>query len=510
MATKPYRIVEGSLTERFHQSRAKIQAFAGGFANGKTSGLCIKAITIGRDYPGAAILLGRSTFPKLNDTLRREFFKWFPAKWKKSFDKKENTLEWTNGTTVFFRYVAQQGKQEEQTTSNLLSASYDFIGLDQVDDPEIEYKDFLDLMGRLRGTTPYIGNDPTMPLDGPRMMVLTANPTRNWFYRKIIKPYHLWKNQGIVSEGLLINEDSKQPMLEVFEGSTYENADNLAKDYIRGLELTYHGQMRERFLLGQWGAFEGLVYPMFDLGVHVLPHNAVLRHLQREVANGVRLTVIEGYDHGLVVPSCYLIGFVDSAGRIIVIDGYYKANSTVEQTAKAIASLRETYSMLGLKFKNAIYADPDVFRRKSGSSKTLGVTVANMFIDDYGIEMTRGNNDIMNGVAKVQAYLSPQGLTTHPVTGNYDSPLLYFSEKCDFVMNEITDFYWKRNTQGDYEDTPQERNDHSLDTIRYMITDRPVPSPIMIPEETDPLAAVMRWNERERPTRLLGPRRHVA
>ena len=37
----------------------------------------------------------------------------------------------------------------------LLSATYDWIGLDQIDDPGITHKDFLDLLGRLRGDTPY-------------------------------------------------------------------------------------------------------------------------------------------------------------------------------------------------------------------------------------------------------------------------------------------------------------------------------------------------------------------
>ena len=68
---KAFRIFEGELQHNFQQSRAKIQIFGGGFANGKTAGAVIKAIHIARDYPGANILIARSTYPKLNDTIRK-------------------------------------------------------------------------------------------------------------------------------------------------------------------------------------------------------------------------------------------------------------------------------------------------------------------------------------------------------------------------------------------------------------------------------------------------------
>ena len=508
MAKKAYNLIENTLSWRFMKSQAKVQMYAGGFANGKTSALCIKAIKIGIMYPGANILLGRATYPKLNSSLRTEFFKWFPNEWKKSFDKKENVLEWKNGTVVNFRYVAQQGKQEEQTSSNLLSASYDFIGLDQVEDPEISYKDFLDLMGRLRGSAELdyeaaqkMFNDDglldpaSLPTTGPRWMVLTANPSRNWVYRELVRPVQLYQ-QGFSQPNLMVNA-SGHPVVELHEGSTYENKDNLPADYIAGLENTYKGQMRSRYLLGEWGAFEGLVYPQFDLNTHVLPHQWVERHLTNEIRGNRKIVMLEAYDHGLVVPSCYLLAFVDGHGRTIIVDGYYKAESTVEQSAKAIRSLRAYYSALGVSFRDMVYADPDVFRRKTGDSKTIGVTVADMFWDEYRIMMTRGNNDIMNGIVKVQSYLSNSQFMTHPVTGHLEAPTFYVSDRCDYLINEATDYYWKRNPKGDYEDQPQDGNDHALDTVRYILTDRPAAAPLIIDNINDQMGFMYKWQQSE-------------
>ena len=41
---------EGSLQEKFLNSRNKVQFYGGGYGNGKTSCACIKAIQIMKDY----------------------------------------------------------------------------------------------------------------------------------------------------------------------------------------------------------------------------------------------------------------------------------------------------------------------------------------------------------------------------------------------------------------------------------------------------------------------------
>ena len=50
---KTYSLLEGSLHDKFFQSRAKIQFFGGGYGNGKTSAMTVKALLkIAKDYPG--------------------------------------------------------------------------------------------------------------------------------------------------------------------------------------------------------------------------------------------------------------------------------------------------------------------------------------------------------------------------------------------------------------------------------------------------------------------------
>lgn len=496
---KVYKVEEGGLHWRFDQSRAKIQVFGGGFANGKTAAACVlKVLRVAKDYPGANILVARSTYPKLNDTIRKEFFKWCPKHWIKSFNKADNIVEMVNGTTVNFRYIAQQGKNNETTTSNLLSATYDLIVVDQIEDPEITEKDFLDLLGRLRGMAQYVGNDPSMPRSGPRWLVVTCNPTRNWFFRSVVRPLHRYMETGRRDADLLVDPKTGEPIIDLFEGSTYENKDNLEQDFIDTLEATYKGQMRDRFLLGRWSAYEGLVYPMFDEPTHVLPHQSIVEYYEHLLTAGVMPNVIEGYDHGIAVPSCYLWGFVDTRGNVFITDGHYKKETTIEEHAGLINGVRSEYlSDRSLR----ILADPSLFRRSTGDSRTVGRTVAEMF-EEYGVHMEPGNNDIINGIHKVQQYLTFQDKHPHPIFEDelgmavLGAPYLFVSDKLDFVVNEFNDYYWKKDTAGQQMDVPNDKNDHAMDCVKYLLSRRPKLA-VFVKKQADTNPGWMKWHEME-------------
>lgn len=489
-----YRLTEGSLQQRFQQSRAKIQMFGGGFGNGKTTSGVIKMLQLGKDYPGGNFLVARSTYPKLNDTVRKEFEKWTPKKWVQSFTKEPNQLVLTNGSTFNFRYIAQQGKNTESSTSNLLSATYDAILVDQIEDPEIAEKDFLDLMGRLRGNTRYQGDDPTMPMTGPRWFIPLCNPTRNWVFRKLVKPMHDLK-AGIRNPDLMIDIATGGPMVELFEGSTYTNKDNLPEDFIQGLESLYKGQMRTRFLMGEWGSFEGLVYPQYDPSVHMLDEKVIFDYLDKLYNDGFVPQFLESYDHGIAKPACYLNSFTDFAGNVFVFDGIYEKEKSIEWLANEINSKRRNMSNLvgPLEDLPAILADPAIFKRVSGNSKTVGVSVSGLF-SELGLDMQRANNDIVSGVAKVQSYMMIDPLHMHPIDMTRGSPRIFFSNSLNFIDNEIVDYYWRKDTAGEYEDTPMDRNDHAMDALKYLLSRRPrVAHFVPMTKELPP--AFMRWHE---------------
>jgi hypothetical protein len=456
-----------------------------------------------RDYPGCNGLIARATFPKLNDTIRKEFKKWCPPSFITSFPESknsDNTAKFINGSMCNFRYISQQGKQLEQSTSNQLSATYDFVVVDQIEDPEITEKDFYDLLGRLRGNSIYRGTDPTMPKVGPQFMVMSCNPNAGWVYKRIVRPLKIYQDTGRVTDELLCDRDDQQrPVLvdgkprliiELFEAPTHANYRNLTPRYIKLLESTYKGQMRDRYLLGEWASYEGLVYPQWDEARHVIPHNDMLNYLDDlTIYKRYQPTWVEGYDFGIISPSCYLLGFVDPDYKLHILDGYHRKEFDVRDQAAEIKRIRAHYGVND----EYILADPSIFRRMRANSATVGKSTPDLFWDYGKLKFRRGNNDILNGILKVQSYLAVQHQLRHPYSGDNYSPMLFVSDKLGFVGDEMSAYMWKRDAHDVPLDEPVDDNDHSLDTIKYMLSDQPEVGYIVDALSTIP--TYMMWRE---------------
>jgi hypothetical protein len=497
-----YRLIPGSVQDRFGHLRTKVQIFGGGFGNGKTAAAVVqKALRLAKEYPGSNGLIARATYPKLNDTIRKEFLKWCPQSWIKSFPlskNADNTCHMKNGTTINFRYVAQQGKSSTedggQTTSNLLSATYDWIIVDQLEDPEITEKDFNDLLGRLRGNARYIGNDPSMPLTGPRWFIGCVNPTRNWVYRKLVAPLKKYEEHGIVSDELLclrhpaelpngapnpladkpiLDENGKpQLLISLVEGSTYTNSHNLGEDFIATLESAYRGQSRDRFLYGHWAAYEGLVHPDFDEMTHCLPRSQIVNHFNMLVGQGYVPRFVEGYDFGIAEPSCYLFGFSDNKRNIFIVDGFYKpeADFDLEDQKKFIWEVRNEW---GCEEDN-IMADPAIFRRTQVQKNTGAKTIAALMQQgQFGVKMRAADNEILRGITKVNMYLTVSERHMHPIHETFGAPHIFFAQELDFIINEATSYFWKTDTSGKRLDEPIDKNDHAMNTLKYMLSKAP-------------------------------------
>lgn len=512
---REYIIEENSVHQKFLASRATIQLFGGGFGNGKTAAMCVKAIRIINDYPGCNGLIARATFPKLNDTIRKEFRKWCPTAQITSFPtskNSDNTATFANGSACNFRYISQQGRTLEQSTSNQLSATYDFIVVDQIEDPEISEKDFYDLLGRLRGNAVYRGFDPTMPKSGPQFLMLSCNPSAGWVYKRLVRPLKIYQERGVITDDLLCRRNKDRTpkfgpdgkpilMIELYEAPTHANYRNLSESYINTLESTYQGQMYDRYLMGEWASYEGLVYPQWSDLIHVVDHGRMLNHLD-DLTAYKRYTPrwVEGYDFGIASPSCYLLGFTDPEYKLHIVDGFHRKEYDIKDQAKEINRIRAHYGVPD----DYIYGDPSIFRRFRAAASTIGKSTPDLFWDHGRIRFRRGNNDILNGILKVQAYLAVQGATRHPYTGDTHSPMLFVSDKLGFIADEMAGYMWKRDPHDVPLDEPVDKNDHSPDTIKYMLSDAPEIGEVIAAFEQVP--EWMKWHVYDRDPGTRKPR----
>lgn len=464
-----FNLVKGSAQESYLKSTSRIQLMGGGFANGKTALTCVKVLNTALDYPGSHGVFARSTRPKLEDTVKPEFFKWCPFDWiEKMPTEKHNDVKLKNGSTIHFRHVRQEGKAKSENTSNLLSATYDWAAVDQIDDPSFTHKDFMDLASRLRGTTKYAGDNPSMPLIGPQFLFMTCNPTRNWVFRELVNPYHIYKRTGIITKNLPVSETTKKCLLEVYEASTHTNKHNTGQAYVDSLVALYKGSMGDRYIEGKWGAYEGLVYPEFDQTIHVYTESEINDYVEGVIASG-EFAVVEGYDHGIVVPSCYMLGIVDKHDNTYIIDGIYTTGVKIPDFCDLIREIRRQWGIIP---EGPIWADPAIFKASNTSKELVGEAVSQMYLEE-GINMRRGNNNIESGIAKISSHLAMQRLHYNQIKDVYGAPYLHFSGKLEWLINEIGDYYWNKNIAGDNVDKPRDTNDHAMDTLKYMFSGRP-------------------------------------
>lgn len=454
----------------FYESLVKIAGFTGGFGNGKTAALAIIGLSVARTYEKARILVGRATRPKLEDSTKPEVMKWIPEDWiaKMPNDRHNNLVIQETGSQLEFRHIRQEGKGKGEQQSNLLSATYDLILVDQMDDPELSYKDFADLVGRLRGTARYIGDDPRMPKFGPQLLRFTANPTRNWLFREVAGPFFTWEKSGLVTSKLLRRKSDGQPIIKVFNAPTSANAHNTGAEYAETMETVFRGAMGARFIEGDWGAYEGLIYPEYDETIHRVQASEMEEFIKDQLKDEA-LGIIEGYDYGQASPSCYLLAFHNDVGDIFIVDGFYEANAGIK---KQVKWRQEILNKWGVIPTERPYADPDIFRKKSATKEGPAIAVATLFAEE-GLDFQRGANDIDAGIAKIASYLAVDKLHRHPITRNYGGPRLFVSSDMEFWHNEIVDYYWNKNTLGQNVDKPVDRNDHAMDGTKYLLSKRP-------------------------------------
>ena len=142
-----------------------------------------------------------------------------------------------------------------------------------------------------------------------------------------------------------------------------------------------------------------------------------------------------------------------------------------------------------------ILADPDIFRRKTVGKSIVGKAISEMFLED-GIVCDRGNSNIANGIVKVSQYLVPRNHHQNPITGEYGAPFMYVSDRLEWWIDEISDYYWKKDTMGDQVDVPMDKNDHAMDTTKYMLSYRPALSKLTV-KQGPKQVGWRKWGERD-------------
>ncbi len=236
-----------------------------------------------------------------------------------------------------------------------------------------------------------------------------------------------------------------------------EWADNpyLSQKEIRLLEATLDETTLQARKLGRFCTREGLVYPEFDEGVHVVEPFPLPKEWQDNLS----------IDPGLRNPlSCHWYA-VDYDGNVYVVAEHYVAGQDVDFHAKKIHEICEKIGWKkDAKGRVSALIDSAAGQRTLASQKS----VSELFYERGILVNPRVNKDLFTGIARVKSYLN----------GKNGLPNLYIFSCCTHLIREMKGYFWGSG------ESPNKKDDHAMDELRYYLCTRPQNAP-PAPEESE-------------------------
>lgn len=223
---------------------------------------------------------------------------------------------------------------------------------------------------------------------------------------------------------------------QLFRARTKDNV-FLDREFIADLEEAYTGDFAAQELLGEFIAFEGLIYPEFDPLVHRTTQPIPLDRLH---------SIRAGVDWGFTNPGVILIGGRDSDGRVHIIHEEYQRRRRIEEWVNVARELRDLYSV------ESFYCDP---------SEPDYIDAFN----DANLTAYKADNSVSSGIQAVRNLL---------VVRKDGKPRLTVHSSAANALKEFEQYQWlERRESGSVEkliqDKPMKVNDHAMDALRYLI-----------------------------------------
>ena len=208
----------------------------------------------------------------------------------------------------------------------------------------------------------------------------------------------------------------------------------LPQDYIDNLKREYTGVFFRRFILGDWVAAEGAIYPMFDTKIHVSDNLPKMR--------GTWICA----DIGHTNPTAFLRLGAGEDGRIWVIDEYYHQVGT-----NSLAKSPKQYARDMIQFSSKYQNPPDMVVIDPAAEGFI----LQLKEDAPGLRIKRADNAVLEGIQLTASAIDVGILMIHP--------------RCKHLIDELQGYSWDPKAQDRGEDKPVKQNDHACDALRYGI-----------------------------------------
>lgn len=422
-----------AVQDKFFRSQATVRALVGGNGVGKTTSLIIELLLAHtRQHPYRDVSSIDKTwficpnYHKINDYLD-EVKKWCPPSKLPTVDRlgtpHPRRWIWPNGTTTTFFSADQDSMAFEGTNIDALFCDEPF--------PRSLY------IAAYRGLR-----------NNPKHFVVFA-------FTAVDEP---WLYQDIYVPGM----ETKNKKIQIFQGHTYDNIENIDKEWLAEFEASLTEEERKVRIEGSFAVLQGRVFKEFDRRTHVIPY----QKWPKDWPVWVRI------DCHTRKPSTALWLGVTKDEELVVIN---------EAEAPSLDELGDL--VLDINAKNE-YRVINIKMDNSGLSAGWSRDKRTAFdiLREKGITVTPvkpKEKDVDDSILRIKRLLKPEELPN-----GEKRPKLAFMENCTGTIQQMELYGWK---EGRHEEKTGKSekvmkvNDDYIDPLRYGVMSRPCFHPSLGP-----------------------------
>jgi len=228
--------------QEFHEAPEMYKLYGGAMGGGKTWALCAEAIALSCDYPGNRGYICRHTFKSFKKTTLLVLDKMLQdANLIERHHQSDNYYQLHNGSFLYYGGLGD----DLRAIDKLKSMELGWFAIDEASETTESY--FLMLCSRLRlqrSGIKYFG-------------IMGTNPDPGWLKHRFI--------------------DQKLDN-HIFIPALPRDNPGLPKDYVKQLEEVFPKEWQQRFIEGDWAAFEG--------ASNVFPYQAILNAFEATLEPG--------------------------------------------------------------------------------------------------------------------------------------------------------------------------------------------------------------------------------
>jgi PBSX family phage terminase large subunit len=416
--------------EAFHISPAQFRMNIGGYGSGKTTASCAEISLHALSTPNGRSLITAPTLSQVKDAVIPELDKFLPKWHIKSYVKAPNPYyKLTNGHEI----LIYASNDEQKLRSLNLTAFY----IEEASG--VDYEIFDQLTTRLRNKAAAVFDKNGKIVDYKFMGIVSTNPEDTWIREKFLLISSKIVGSNSIDTGVYKNltKAKAEKHYHTFISSTRDNK-NLPPDFIDRISAGKSVNWIRKYVDCYLDVREGAVYPEFS------------RHLEEPFPIPDNWKRVFGLDPGYNDPTGFLAGAVSPVDGVLHIYQEYKVpEQPVGYHAERIKNMTKDKDMAF-----PIQGDPSVRKRNDRD----GISYGDYLKRTYDIYIEAANNDILAGIERVRDYM-------------YNGKLRFFNDLVE-LKDEATKYIYQK-TKLNSNDRPVDKDNHLMDTLRYIIMRMP-------------------------------------